>query len=570
MPNWLQTASLIVLVFLALERRTEATVTSVVVDPAGPVFNGHPTGLQQSAVKRKQSRQHGRDLIAGSASILLEANASSGEEQRQGQNKSAIAWPLVRRAKRAEVTQSQSSRTEVAELLHKFKKYLDGKYDEVAFHYSPIQRTYAESVKYCLDRGSEIADIRTKFEQAEAKALVHNDHKGFVGATTDGSGIWTWNSGFPWSYVGPNQGLDGKDPRKRVVMLSNGAWTEVPKGFYSGVLCREKMFSVVDPDEVATNTGLVKFFAVNNKCFKIAVRDYVKLGKNEPEFGSNECLEKDWQEDFDLGTYKNTSHSTQFYTGGTESSNCPDGARRSSNLVIYKSSKAKSVHAVMDETPVCNFNIHLVGPESLLLGKETEGGESGSTGSSGANQNAESESGNAATSGGTSSESANTATDTSESTDTDTSESANTATSSDTNTSDSTNTATSSDSDDKVPTKTSASPATQKAAVGNSVTMIGAISGIIALVMMVCVLAWFWKSRQSGNQRSASAYLADPAALQNERRSSRRSSRRNDDRSQSPASDPSTASFERDETPLPSPRGGGRRDRARDRGPRAG
>jgi len=102
-----------------------------------------------------------------------------------------------------------------------------------------VERTFEESVDYCSSIGMRLASFHSEeeFEQILSKKgkLQCN---AYIGATSDGSGSWSWLDGSDWWQYHVNDGLNGIYQTKLVVTKS-ARWSDWSGTSKQGAICME-------------------------------------------------------------------------------------------------------------------------------------------------------------------------------------------------------------------------------------------------------------------------------------------------------------------------------------------
>ncbi|CAE7590660.1 unnamed protein product [Symbiodinium natans] len=123
--------------------------------------------------------------------------------------------------------------------------------EERCFLYSDQERSYNDSVTYCRLLGSVIASIHSETENAAVTAMipVGVGKSAYIGAESNGEGVWSWHDGTEWWQPLVHAGLDGWSETRVVIndkARDDQKWHDWQTGEdLHGVLCAASLQTVV-------------------------------------------------------------------------------------------------------------------------------------------------------------------------------------------------------------------------------------------------------------------------------------------------------------------------------------
>lgn len=129
-------------------------------------------------------------------------------------------------------------RRQNAKLLGEIEAAVGGESHEHHYVTNCVERTFEESVDYCSSIGMRLASFHSEeeFEQILSKKKLPCN--AYIGATSDGSGGWSWLDGSDWWQYHLNDGLNGVYQTKLVVTKS-ARWSDWSGTSKQGAICME-------------------------------------------------------------------------------------------------------------------------------------------------------------------------------------------------------------------------------------------------------------------------------------------------------------------------------------------
>ena len=119
------------------------------------------------------------------------------------------------------------------------------------FLYDRDHRDYDNSVSFCEGLYSMIASLHSEEENMVATAVVGKT--AWIGAESDGNGVWSWHDGTPWWQPAVTADIDGMMDEVRIVINSDQLWHDwnlgIPGRGIHGVLCASPVHSEVGRDD---------------------------------------------------------------------------------------------------------------------------------------------------------------------------------------------------------------------------------------------------------------------------------------------------------------------------------
>lgn len=104
------------------------------------------------------------------------------------------------------------------------------------FMYNGTGRNFDQAVAYCESIGGAIASIHGDGENNAVLAIIPESDIAYIGAMSDGNGIWSWYDGSAWWQPAVHGGLSGREETRIIISGSDRLWHDVDQSLH-GVIC---------------------------------------------------------------------------------------------------------------------------------------------------------------------------------------------------------------------------------------------------------------------------------------------------------------------------------------------